>query len=390
MKILGFTGSRAEYYLQRPVLNRLCSSSCVDVALIVSGSILEEDSRITLSDIEKDEIPIVAQVSIAKSDKEQNHAVQIADLIQKIDPIIEEFNPDCALVYADRYESFAFALAAFHRDLVVVHMEAGDITEGGTYDDNIRHCITKLSHLQLTSTMKGLQVLESLGEESWRSKRVGLFSYETINSIPVDSARKVVDSLSLPQDVPLVIATMHPIPIDIEATIHECTEFMEGLIDASLRTELGIIITGPNRDQGCQYIEGIIRSCIQKVKNCQFVENLGGFRYHSLLSLAKTRSVIVCGNSSSVIKEAPFFGAHGLNVGRRQLGREKASTQVDVEASRSKISHAIVELSMKSCSASYNPYLGDDPSRDAVEFILDAFRLKSNAELLSKKWAPRG
>ena len=177
MKILGFTGSRAEYYLQRPILRRLCSTSSVEVAIVVSGSILEEDSQITLSDIEKDIIPIVARVPIKSTHKEQSHAVQIADLIQKIDPVIEKYKPDCSLVYADRYESFAFALAAFHRDLVVVHMEAGDITEGGTYDDNIRHCITKLSHLQLTSTKRGLQVLERLGEEAWRSKRVGLFSY---------------------------------------------------------------------------------------------------------------------------------------------------------------------------------------------------------------------
>jgi UDP-hydrolysing UDP-N-acetyl-D-glucosamine 2-epimerase len=388
MKILGFTGSRAEYYLQRPVLNRLDSLSSVSVALIVCGSILEEDSQITLSDIEKDGIPIAAKIPISRADKSQSHALQIADLIHKIDPVIEEYKPDCSLVYADRYESFAFALAAFHRDLVVVHMEAGDITEGGTYDDNIRHCITKLSHLQLTSTVKCLQVLESLGEESWRSRRVGLFSYETINSIPIDSARKVVDSLGLPQDVPLVIATMHPIPIDIEATIHECTEFMEGLADASSKTKLGIIVTGPNRDQGSQYIENIIHSYCPRINNCQFIENLGGLRYHSLLSLAKVRSVIVCGNSSSVIKEAPFFGAHGLNVGRRQLGRERADTQVDVEADRSKISQSIVKMAAQACSVSYNPYLGDEPSRDAVEFILDAFNRKSTAELLSKKWAP--
>ena len=36
------------------------------------------------------------------------------------------------------------------------------------------------------------------------------------------------------------------------------------------------------------------------------------------MSLAKERIVIVCGNSSSVIKEAPINGAHSLNIGVRQ------------------------------------------------------------------------
>ena len=65
------------------------------------------------------------------------------------------------------------ALASFHNDLILFHIEAGDITEGGTYDDNIRHCISKMSH-PCYSTKNGLRILERLGEEPWRAIHTGL------------------------------------------------------------------------------------------------------------------------------------------------------------------------------------------------------------------------
>ena len=74
-------------------------------------------------------------------------------------PIIANINPDLCIVYADRYE-FAFAIASTHSNKIILHIEAGDITQGGTYDDYIRHWGTKMSHLYCTSTKKGFRLLE--------------------------------------------------------------------------------------------------------------------------------------------------------------------------------------------------------------------------------------
>ena len=59
---------------------------------------------------------------------------------------------------------------------------------------------------------------------------------------------------------------------------------------------------------------------MESIRNAEYIESIGGVNYHSIMSLAKERIVIVCGNSSSVIKEAPFYGAHSLNIGVRQAG----------------------------------------------------------------------
>jgi len=383
MKVLGFTGSRADYYLQQPVFKRLNRHPNIDLEIIVSGSILEECNQKTLNDICADKIPIAACIPLLDS---SNHSIQIANLLIGLDPLIAASQADIALVYADRYESFAFALACFHQDLVVMHLEAGDITEGGTYDDSIRHCITKISHIQAASTDQGLKVIRAMGEQPWRSVRIGLLSYESFADIPLEDAMAVADSLGVRQGKSLIVATMHPIPMDLELTRQETIEFLRGLEYASQSDRFSIVLTAPNRDHGSEVISSLISERLPQISSCIYIESLGGFRYQSLLSLARIKNVIVCGNSSSVVKEAPFYGAHGLNVGRRQLGREKAESQVDVVANGEKIAEALLVLSKIMCTTRENPYLSDYPSENVFDFLLATFETRSHSELLLKRW----
>lgn len=386
MKVLAFTGSRAEYYLQRELFLKISKTIGLGLHLIVSGSILEEVDRQTISDIYSDGINIAAEVSLPSSDYSTSHSLQIAGLLPRIDDIITQVKPDIAIAYADRYETFAFALAVFHRNIVTVHIEAGDITEGGTFDDSLRHCITKMSHIFLTSTEKAADVVVSLGEEPWRIKNIGLLSYQSLSYIPSFEAEATALSLGIPPRIPIVLATMHPIPSNLKATYDECNAFLGSLSETSIQHKFFTVLTSPNRDQGCEIIHRLIDHYQHTINNFSYVESLGGLRYQSILSLARERIVIVAGNSSSVIKEAPFFGAHGLNVGNRQNGREKAISQVDVAADKSLISDALATLLSKSCAKSFNPYYQPNPVEQSITFILDTLRAHSRNDLLLKKW----
>lgn len=387
MKIICFTGSRAEYYLQQSLFRALQSIENVEINLIVSGSVLVEASHQTLSDIQLDGIKVFKRIPILdNTDGFSEHTIQISHLLKEIDGAIEGCHFDAAIVYADRYESFAFALTCFHRDIPVVHLEAGDVTEGGTYDDSIRHCISKLSHLQCTSTSKGLNLVRSIGEEPWRNKQIGLLSYSSLKKIQYRDALAVSDSLGLLREEPVLLATMHPIPMDTRLTRLESTEFFEGLSLASELVKFNTVITAPNLDEGSSIVADVIHRTISKIKNCAYVESLGGYRYQSLLSLAREKCVIVAGNSSSVVKEAPYYGAHGLNVGRRQNGREKASSQHDVEANRHSIRDKIISLLHVKCAIGTNPYYSPDSALNAANFICEELSKRSRSELLLKRW----
>ena len=56
----------------------------------------------------------------------------------------------------------------------MIHIEGGDITEGGCLDDNVRHAMTKLSHLHCVTNFTSLKRVTILGEEKWRIANIGL------------------------------------------------------------------------------------------------------------------------------------------------------------------------------------------------------------------------
>jgi len=384
LKILSFTGSRAEYYILRPLFRKLSALENVEFRLIVSGGIIKEQENKTLNDIKADNINILRTINIPPI--YSNHSESIGYLCLKLTPVISEFNPDICIVYADRFESFAFAIASMHANKILLHIEAGDITEGGTYDDQIRHCISKMSHLFCTSTENGISIVRNLGEENWRIIHSGLLSYDDmalINNVDKENLKK---QLNMDDNLPIIIATMHPLTLSVKKTKIESKAFFEALYDLSIQVSAHFIVTSPNSDRGHEFIKKEIDKLISSNKNILFIDSLGGYRYQTLMSLSSERTVIVCGNSSSIIKEAPFYNAFSLNVGSRQKGRESASTQINCKADKSLISKKLKELlNLKKFNCS-NPYFVEDSSTKVINFIFQILKSYSKEEILNKRW----
>ena len=273
MKIICFTGSRAEYYLLRPLFIELKERDKYELFLIVSGGILQEENKQTLKDIKKDQINICGEINLEESYKE--HSYSISKISFEATKLIGKIKPDLSIVYADRYESFGFTIAASHSNIPTLHLEAGDITQGGTYDDQIRHCISKLSHLFCTSTLKGSQTLHRLGEEKWRCIQSGLLSYDDMKNITNKDRKGILNEFEIEKDISIVLATMHPIPRDLELTKKEILEFLEGLKLFSNLTKSKIIITAPNNDQGNEIITNTIQQYLPLIQ-ILFSESLGG------------------------------------------------------------------------------------------------------------------
>ncbi len=384
MNILCFTGSRAEYYILRPLLRKLNNIKNINLELVVSGGITKELNKRTISDIKKDQIQIAKVIDIPKI--YNNHSEIIGFLCLELSPIIIKKNPELCIVYADRFESFAFAISASHLDKILLHIEAGDITEGGTYDDYVRHCITKMSHLFCTSTKNGLEVISRLGEEPWRAIQSGLLSYEDMNLITEEDQNKVIKELGLSNDWPIIIATMHPIPKDLKGTENETLQLLKALRKFSKTNDSYILITGPNSDYGNHIINNAIENYISNIRNARFFESLGGYRYQTLMSLSKSRNILICGNSSSIIKEAPFYKAHSLNIGKRQNGREASSTQVNCAANEREIFENLEKLITYRNTKCINPYYLKDSSKLIINFIFRIFENYTKNEILDKKW----
>ena len=207
-----------------------------------------------------------------------------------------------------------------------------------------------------------------------------------MKSIKEEDRIRVVDKLRIKDDEGIILATMHSIPKDLKLTENETIEFLEALKIVSNKICFKIILTSPNNDQGNKIISNLIKTYLPSIRNCKYVESLGGKSYHSLMSLSKNKIIIVCGNSSSIIKEAPFFGAHSLNIGSRQLGRESSNTQLDSKAERNQIVNNLIKLAGEKCNKGYNPYFKDNSSEHILRFIKRTFKNRSKEEILFKRW----
>ena len=192
--------------------------------------------------------------------------------------------------------------------------------------------------------------------------------------------------LNLSFSTPIILVTLHPIPKDVQQTKNEALNVFKALLKVSKKFEAQIIITSPNDDKGSETIKKIIKEYLPLMSNSFFYESLGGYRYQTIMSLANSMPIILCGNSSSVIKEAPFFGAHSLNIGTRQKGRESASSQVNCPANEDEIFDSIKYLLNKKLTDSFNPYYQEEPSLRIVNFIKNTYKRKSKSEILNKSW----
>ena len=78
----------------------------------------------------------------------------------------KKIKPDYNLVYADRFETFGATIASTQMNIPTIHIEGGDKTEGGTLDDSVRHAMTKISHIHITTNENAKKRIIKLGEEN--------------------------------------------------------------------------------------------------------------------------------------------------------------------------------------------------------------------------------
>ena len=98
----------------------------------------------------KDKINVLKELKFIKTNDLGNAAFYFSKLQNKINLLLKNNPADLIFLSSDRFETLAFAIAAYLKKIPLIHYEGGDITEE-TLDDNIRHSITKLSHLHLAT-----------------------------------------------------------------------------------------------------------------------------------------------------------------------------------------------------------------------------------------------
>lgn len=327
-----FTGNRAEYGLQFPILKAISEHPDLDYRLIVSGAHLDKNFGETLEEIENDGFTIEKEVKIEMDAVNLESNVQaIGSGILSIGEALGEIKPDIMVVYADRFEGLAAVIASSQMNIPTAHIEGGDLTEGGALDDSVRHAMSKLSHLHFTTNDQASNRVLGMGEESWRVHTVGFPAIDLISDNNYASSEEVSNKLNVDLDKPIVLFTQHSVTTEFDQASTQILPSIDALI-ALAKEDVQIIATYPNNDAGGKAIINILEELnANKVPNIEVHRSLGRYLYHGVLALAlnKERKVACVGNSSSGIKETPVFGCPTVNIGSRQLGRLRGQNVID-------------------------------------------------------------
>src|SRR4051794_28212187 len=180
-KIAVFTGNRAEYSLQYPILKAVDADPRLEYFLLAGGSHVDPDFGRTVAEVEADGFTIHREVDMPmRHDSLLATTHLIGSGILSLAGILEDVRPDFLVVSADRSEAFAAMITGTQMGFPTAHVEGGDYTEGGALDDSVRHAMTKLAHLHFATNEQAAERIRRLGEEPWRVHTVGLPALDMI------------------------------------------------------------------------------------------------------------------------------------------------------------------------------------------------------------------
>lgn len=388
-KIAIYTGNRAEYGLQFPIIKAIDAHPDLDYYLLVSGAHLEEDYGQTKSEIEKDGFKVTAEVFMKRGQDSLYSTVEaIGTGILSLSKVLDDLKPDILVVYADRFEGFSAMITGTQMNIPTAHIEGGDITEGGALDDSVRHAMTKLAHLHFATNEEAAERIRGLGEEPWRVFNIGYPTIDLIKEGRFAGPNELVEKYGIDLKKPLIIFTQHSVTTEYTQAADQIAPSLKAL---RVLAEEGceIIITYPNNDAGGNKIIEMLNELDNEgIDNIQVHQSLGRYNFHGILNLCGREGNGVCvGNSSSGIKETPAFGCPTVNIGSRQNGRLRSTNLIDTGYDAKEILDAcrislFDEDFRKECAECDNPY-GDGNSGKMIADVLATIDIDS--KLLQKK-----
>ena len=222
--------------------------------------------------------------------------------------------PDLITVLGDRYEILSAVISAMISNIPIAHIHGGEITEG-SWDNNIRHCISKMAHLHFTASEEYKRRVIQLGEQPNKVYNVGGLGIENIKKLNLLSKSDLEDTINFKFNLKNIMITFHPVTLENNTSKNQFQEILNAINELK---DTNIIFTKANSDLNGKVINQMIDEYIyENPKKSVSYLSLGQEKYLSVLQYID----VIVGNSSSGLLEAPSFKIATINIGDRQKGR---------------------------------------------------------------------
>jgi GDP/UDP-N,N'-diacetylbacillosamine 2-epimerase (hydrolysing) len=368
------TGTRADFGLMAGTLRRLHQQPDTAVSLLVTGMHLSAEFGMTVTEVEALGLPNSARIPLNVDDRSQAGMAQAAgQALTGIAQALAGMRPDLLLLLGDRGEMLAGAIAALHLGIPVAHLHGGE--RSGTVDEPIRHAITKLSHLHLVGTEESRERVVRMGELPQNVFVVGAPSLDDVASRKEVPREKVLQALGVPAGARYALVLFHPVVQELARAQSQVEALVQALQAGILARGMHVVWLAPNADAGSAFIVEAMQRAGGSQVHC--VTHLPRDRYLDTLAGAE----VLVGNSSSGIIEAASLGTPVVNIGNRQLLRQRNANTLDCAGDAASIRTALATALERGRFAPANVY-GDGQSGERIAALLATVALP--ASLLDK------
>ncbi len=331
-RILFVSGTRADFGKLKPLIERVKQSPDFQYSIFATGMHMLARYGSTVHEITQagfDKIfPYINQDGAINSQMD----LVLANTINGLGHYIREFSPDMVVIHGDRVETLAGAIAGALNNVLVAHVEGGEVS--GTIDELLRHAVSKLSHLHFVSNDQARTRLIQMGEADETIFVVGSPDIDIMLSETLPSLSAVQERYEIPFDR-YAIVTYHPVTSELPLLKRHIDEVVKGLQVAGFN----YVVIYPNNDTGGD----IIVDALSRFGGSPTVRVIPSMRFEYFLTLLKHAKAIV-GNSSAGIREAPVYGVPTVNIGTRQMNRFEYSSILNVPEDAGAIAYAMNNL----------------------------------------------
>ncbi|VAW16253.1 UDP-N-acetyl-L-fucosamine synthase [hydrothermal vent metagenome] len=361
LKVLTVVGTRPEIIRLACVLNALDANEAIDHILVHTGQNYDYE----LNEIFFDDLGIRKPDHFLNA-AGKNATETVGKILIKIDPILEEVDPDAFLVLGDT-NSCLCAIPAKKRKIPVFHMEAGNrCFDQRVPEETNRKIVDHVSDVNLTYSDIAREYLLREGLPADRIIKTGSPMFEVLNKfLPKIKKSQVLKDLKLEKEKYFVVSSHR------EENISNPKNF-EGLITSlnliAEKYDYPVIVSTHPRTRNMLNSKNL-----KTHKNIQFLKPLGFTDYNAL----QYNSFAVLSDSGTISEESSVLNFRALNIREaheRPEAMEEASVMmVGMNPERILQALAALEVQKRNPNRNFRPvadYSMPNVSEKVVRIIL--------------------
>jgi UDP-N-acetylglucosamine 2-epimerase (hydrolysing) len=306
-RIVFLTGTRADFGKLKSLIEITNRSEDLEVHIFATGMHMQAKYGGTVNEIEKCGYPNIYK--FINHTTEDRMDLVLSRTIEGLSGFCQEIRPDLIIIHGDRVEALSGAIVGALNNILVAHIEGGEIS--GTIDELIRHAVSKMSHMHFVAHEDAKRRLIQMGEYENCIHVIGSPDVDLMLSDKLPSIASVKEYYNI-QFPEYAIVMFHPVTTEVD----NIEQYANSFVDALEQSGLNYVVIFPNNDMGSS---DIFRA-YERIENNPKYRLFPSIRFESFLILLKNAKFII-GNSSSGIREAPYYGVPAVNVGTRQFNR---------------------------------------------------------------------